>query len=127
MLDPFDWLEYLVLSEDLANNAKSEAALRSAISRAYYACYGKAHSFAESRGAALTSSGKDHKIVWDWFESRADDASVAVSLGGKRLKGWRRNADYHAVYPNVSVDVVRALIVARELLENLEDMITPRL
>lgn len=127
MSDPFDWLEYLVLSEDLANNTKSEAALRSAISRAYYACYGRAHSFAGSRGAVLTSTGKDHQIVWDWFANQPDNASKAVSQGGKRLKRWRSLADYDAVYPKVHEDVMRALIVGRELLKHLEDMITPQL
>lgn len=127
MLDPFDWHEYLALAENLANNTNSEAALRSAISRAYYACYGRAHSFAESRGGTLTHTGKDHQLVWAWFGNQQDKPSDAVSQNGKRLKGWRKKADYDPVYPGVSVDAERALLVARELLENLESMITPRL
>ncbi len=34
---PFDWFEYLTLAEELALRMKEEAAVRSAISRAYYA------------------------------------------------------------------------------------------
>ena len=96
-----------------------EAAERSVIGRAYYACYGKAWQYARSKGASLTHTGRDHTLVWDWFSHGAGAVRVSIGADGKRLKGWRIKADYHRVYPSASADARLALITATQLLANL--------
>lgn len=46
----FRWLDFLTLGERLSLTADDEAALRTAISRAYYAAYHEAAAFVRSEG-----------------------------------------------------------------------------
>jgi hypothetical protein len=65
----FNWIDYLTFATALVNNPEtpgpSEAALRSAISRAYYAAFRSALEFATSEGYHPRSSGDDHSSVWE--------------------------------------------------------------
>jgi hypothetical protein len=65
----FNWIDYLTFATALVNNPEtpgpSEAALRSAISRAYYATFRSALEFATSEGYHPRSSGDDHSSVWE--------------------------------------------------------------
>ena len=60
----FNWIDYLTfasaLVDDPENPGPSEAALRSAISRAYYAAFKKALEVAKSEGFQSRHSGDDH-------------------------------------------------------------------
>lgn len=97
----FDWSTYLDVADHLVFAVGGEAAERSAISRAYYACYGTAWGYAQSKGASLTGRGIDHKLVWDWFLVGSGRGPIHVEVGanGRRLKEWRLLADYDR--PNV--------------------------
>ena len=80
----FDWADYLQLAEALARNpalpGPEEAALRSAISRAYYATYCSARDLAAGRGElTLTRLSSDHARVIDHF--RYDSAPTRQQIG----------------------------------------------
>lgn len=115
----FDWSEYLRLSHELGHLPDDEAAQRAAISRAYYACFGMARWYATAQGAVLAKNGTDHVLLWDWFEQSQQKTAVAVAQAGKRLKIWRRLADYEDQYMHVTRHVPMALATADQLLSDL--------
>lgn len=96
-MPPFDWSQYLVLAKDLSARS-DEAALRSAISRAYYAAYHHAKRFCASKSISITTSGgnSDHYDLWETFGRRAGKTFAKVHTVGTRLKRKRGNADYDA-------------------------------
>ena len=51
----FEWSKYLELAEELVQ-LDDEAALRSAVSRAYYAVYGKARGHLQNKGITISKS-----------------------------------------------------------------------
>lgn len=89
----FEWGEYLTLALRLANEP-DEASRRSAISRAYYACYGIAASYALSRG--FPHSVVTHDRVWEWYLRLDDPSGGRINELGKRIKDRRVVADYRA-------------------------------
>lgn len=93
----FDWSGYLDVADHLVTMVGGEAAERSALSRAYYACYGTAWAYARSKQVPLTGSGRDHQLVWAWFLEGSGHGPVHVRVGttGRRLKTWRIRADYN--------------------------------
>lgn len=91
---PFDWTLYLGVAKALASQAGDEAALRSAISRAYYAAFGLAAARARTEGGAVPRTGEAHAEVWKHFESANDQYRRKIGQDGKRLRWRRRQADY---------------------------------
>ena len=92
-MTPFDWGEYLTLALRLANE-QDEASRRSAISRAYYACYGLAATYALSQGFSHTVV--THDRVWEWYLRLDDPSGGRINELGKRIKDRRLAADYRA-------------------------------
>lgn len=90
---PFDWADYLSFARTLAK-ASDDASRRSAISRAYYACYGIATSYALSRD--FPHSVVTHDRVWGWYRQLDDPIGSDINVLGKRIKDRRLAADYHA-------------------------------
>jgi uncharacterized protein (UPF0332 family) len=95
----FDWSDFLKLAESLARAERAssleEAALRSAVSRAYYAAFCLSRNYARDRGRiALTGQARDHGIVKDYFKySRVrDHKKIGTKLD--RLRDNRNCADY---------------------------------
>lgn len=92
----FDWKEYL----DLARNLKAEAtdaAYRSAISRAYYSAFHAGKDFCRGR-IQLTDRGEDHSIVREFlsseFGSSGDGELRDISTSFSGLQRDRMSADY---------------------------------
>ncbi len=94
----FDWSDYLSLAESLSQHPEApgpeEAALRAAISRAYYAAHCTARNFARSRGITLTRTGRDHQLVIDYFKESKDKGRKSIGLWLDRLRDDRNKADY---------------------------------
>lgn len=106
----FDWSQYLVLAKELSTRT-DEAALRSAISRAYYAAYHHAKSFCASKGIVITKSGanSDHFDLWDTFGKKAGTTFSNIHTRGDRLKRKRHNADYDNGIPALAVVVADSI------------------
>lgn len=90
---PFEWADYLSLAKTLAM-APDDASRRSAISRAYYACYGIAAGYALSRD--FPHSVVTHDRVWGWYRQLNDPIGSDINVLAKRIKDRRLAADYRA-------------------------------
>ncbi len=93
----FEWEDYLILAEDLSNDENDEAALRCAVSRAYYAAFHIAKNFLNGIDdpALKVSENKPsiHHEVWNAFLGRGRHWQAMFNTGN-RLKKRRTNADY---------------------------------
>lgn len=93
---PFNWEDFLELSKYLvatqSGRYSREAALRSAVSRAYFGAYSVALKFAESElRFKSTKSADNHKRLRECFRS-GNMVSLASALN--RLRLWRNQCDY---------------------------------
>ncbi len=107
----FDWKEYLALAHSLRQHAAAgsnqEAALRSAVSRAYYAAFCHARNYARDRhGLKLSYTGDDHFRVKQHFSTRREKG-VAVKLD--LLRQCRNKCDYEDSVADVATLLVSAL------------------
>lgn len=89
-----EWVDFLDLAERLAHE-DTEAARRSAISRAYYATLLSARDHLASQGHEPPTDGSVHRWVWDTL-SDARGQAAKLARHGKRLKKLRNDADYKA-------------------------------
>ena len=120
----FDWHAYLRLSRLLAAAGrflKSEAVLRTSISRAYYAA------FCVARNRLAHEEQKDpdkiiykHSKVWKAYKNSSNKGSQSIGKIGVRLKRKRENADYQNTFrSNLPLEVKGALINASQILSDL--------
>ena len=95
----FNWADYLRFAESLVSTPSSpgpeEAALRAAISRAYYAAFCSARNLAESRGEMTRARrSTDHRLVIDHFQDAPEFVRQQIGADLSRLRRFRNNADY---------------------------------
>lgn len=96
----FIWSDYLGLARDLARRT-DEAALRSAVSRSYYAAYCTAVQTLKAKNVKVKRRRvrkrlNSHEAIWYTFRSDSRADWQKVGLEGDRLKRERVNADYRA-------------------------------
>ena len=115
----FDWAEFLVLAQELAQR-REEAALRSAISRAYYAAFGKAKAFLESEGVSFAADAGDHAQVWETFRGSSNDVRYYIGEDGFGLRNSRNRADYDAEVSDIQARAQRAIRKADGIFRSLE-------
>ena len=118
----FDWKAYLDLARFLqqhsASSTQPEAALRSAISRAYFAAFCHARNYARDRhGLQLRYSGDDHYLVKQHFSNRRE-RGVAQKLN--RLREWRNKCDYEDSIPDLATLLGGALSEAQMVIAILK-------
>lgn len=129
----FNWKDYLTFAENLRNNpdqpGPSEAALRSATSRAYYSAFQAAFQFGKAENFSPTYQGDDHRKVRDYFREtaaskRKNDARRKISLQLKRLSDFRRQVDYDSILEqkpeNIAYYAIRMAEIVFKSLEELE-------
>jgi uncharacterized protein (UPF0332 family) len=103
----FDWEEFRLLASDLLlqadNSEQKEAALRSVVSRAYYASFHVADDYLQKTGKYPSTLGNNapaegsHKRVIDVFiKNTANPTWVEIGKGLRRLKDARQWADYNS-------------------------------
>jgi uncharacterized protein (UPF0332 family) len=115
----FDWAEYLVLAESLARRTDDESALRSAVSRAYYAASNRACDLLVSEGQGLPGRvAESHLQTWLRFRGRGR-ARNSIFVNGDRLRRRRHHADYRRTPPVVERDAVDAIGRAKYILDKL--------
>ncbi len=115
----FDWSDFLDVAEELANRTGDEAALRTAIGRAYYAAFGTARDRLIRSGVRIPQAGAAHAVVWDRFHASPNRAERRIANLGRQLRKRRSWADYDASYPNVASEARKAVRWARQVLTDL--------
>ena len=112
---PFQWADYLKLASLLAAQG-DEAALRSAISRAYYAVYHTAVANAQAHSVTIArvSGFGLHESCWNAY--KALPATAALGVAGDRLKVSRHKADYQLVAANWAKEAATTLTEAARLM-----------
>ena len=112
--------EYLALAKHLIApeaQVSSEARLRSAISRAYYAAFHKAK---EITLPSDTTGGFDsHRQIVDTLQESDDKEGRQIGVDLDRLRGNRIHADYRSQRRNWSVLAEDAVTVAEDVIARL--------
>ena len=111
----FDWREFLSLAEDLGDGAlgtsvtiiRDEAAYRSAVSRAYYAAFCHARTYAvQHLGFRPSNTPRDHGRLAAHFMTHGHPW---VWRYLDNLRDRRNMCDYDAIVPNLASEVRVAL------------------
>ncbi len=117
----FDWQDYLGLAEDLARDRSDEAALRSAISRAYYAVYHRASRYVRTQTLVPAHTDLTHRKVWNVIRTNSNLTRQQAGNRGDALKVVRFRADYDNPFPGDLQRATRdALVEAREIIELID-------
>ena len=114
----FDLRQYFTLARELASHPDNEAAMRSAISRAYYAAYNTAARHKGTRGVAATREGS-HRGVWEELRRSGNIDWRRAGNKGRDFLELRRAADYEDEVSNLRNGMYGALNTADEILRLL--------
>jgi uncharacterized protein (UPF0332 family) len=107
----FAWKNYLFLAAELKSQADAytspEAALRSAVSRAYYAAFNCSQDFIRKRGDEVSPHGSSsHERLQEYFTQRKDEdpAYGQISVNFDRLRKLRTEADYKPQFSTCTLE-----------------------
>ena len=115
----FDWQEFLELAQNLAGRSGEEAALRTAISRAYYATFHSGRTQLAKAGLEIDRSGRAHQQVRDELGRQSGPLQQELV----RLHRWRKQADYDDVCSfDVEVTAHDAVALARMTIERIRSL-----
>jgi uncharacterized protein (UPF0332 family) len=116
----FDWRRFFDLAERLGQEVDDEAALRSAISRAYYAVFALARRRLREQGCLPV--GRDpHLRVWGTYRDAGSQVCRRIGDLGFNLLDQRKRADYEDwIGKHAASEAARALDHAREILDLLD-------
>ncbi len=118
---PFDWRQYLNVARFLQGGAGGavdvEAALRSAVSRAYYAAFCHARNYArDHQRFAPTGSPRDHSLVRVHLRGQ-HEYQLAAWLN--MLRQWRNGCDYDDTVQNLAQMAGTAMARAQDVVNRL--------
>lgn len=124
----FDWQEYLVLARELAGSptvpSTEEARLRSAISRAYYAAFGRArlHLVADEGDTEIPATSEAHQQVGDKFAANSDPMYRLIGEHLRTLRLNRNLADYGPFVRGLSGVTRASLEIAYWVLQGIDHL-----
>jgi hypothetical protein len=109
--------QYLVLAKELSFK-EGEAAMRSAISRAYYAAYHTARRHRGSKSALSTQSGS-HGAVWKALKESGNRDWRKAGNQGRDILEYRRQADYDDDVPRLVPMMHSTVRIAEQIVDLL--------
>ncbi len=86
--------EFLVLAQELAKPSANEAALRTCVSRSYYALFNAMARFINDEVESLSKSANDHTKVYQYFNNCGQNEVEQIASDLNDLRVERNNADY---------------------------------
>lgn len=90
----FNWAEFISVAEYLSSK-DTDAHLRSATSRAYYAAYNLARVTLEKHtGKELISNSTSHDTLWTIYSLLNTPEGTTIYDEGTKVKLFRKDADY---------------------------------
>ena len=114
----FNWNDYLDLAEELKERNESEAALRSAISRAYYAVFCQVRDNLKEEGVQLPER-EIHRFVWNYYKNKGR-SFTAIYINGDGLRNNRNTADYESAAGDLNNLVFDSFRRVRNILNGLQ-------
>lgn len=119
----FNWDQYLDLATELAGKpqktpSSEEARLRSAVSRAYYAAFGRARNELRDQRREVNAEKMTHKQLWKRFET-GNEKDRQIATDGDRLRRDRNAADYDDNIANLSSLANSALELSAGIIDRL--------
>ena len=114
----FEWSRYLTLAQELTDQAvkssgqDTEARLRCAISRAYFAAFGEVQNHLRKEGNFIPNTARGHQIVVRLLKESADKTCQKMGQLLEDLRTSRNLADYDDVVPNLLALTNGALVLA---------------
>jgi hypothetical protein len=121
---PFDWLEFYRLAKQLSRQTTDEAAMRCAISRAYYSVYHLANERRKRNSIPLplVVNAGIHLRLWYLFRTHADSTCRKIGFEGDRLRRSRTAADYQPTIRNLQFELSLAMSDAQKLISSINDL-----
>lgn len=118
----FDWREYLELAKELVglkgSLTSSEAAYRTAVSRAYYAAFCWARNYAAMKLEFRPTKGsEDHRLLRKHF-SRKGYGELASHLN--KLRKWRNECEYEDNVSDLSYHVKYSMDLAARIIQKCQ-------
>lgn len=121
----FDWSQYLNLAQKLTgtpDNLGDEAALRSAISRAYYAAFIKGRNFLRDKESVIIPNERTHQYVINTFKNHPDSVRQKIGQRLARLRSYRNQADYEDTISNLVDKTQESLTLSRRIISTLSSL-----
>ena len=115
----FSWIEFLILARELGERNNKESALRSSISRAYYAAYNAAKAYCVEKNIQVFKVKGSHEDLWDALQREDNILLRMASVKGDRLRRKRALADYEEEVDGLVPTVERCLDESHEILKTL--------
>jgi uncharacterized protein (UPF0332 family) len=114
----FDWCNYLLLAEEIANR-NEEQCLRSSISRAYYAAFHVSLKTLQQNGKVrLEDQGRGiHQELIKTLRSSRNSVEKKTGNRLDRLRCYRNNADYKPIMGNLPDRAKESVRLARIIIE----------
>ncbi|RCK72744.1 MAG: hypothetical protein ANABAC_1278 [Anaerolineae bacterium] len=125
----YNWKDFLSFAENLYAApdmpGPREAALRSAVSRAYYAAFRAALEFGIRDGFSPSKTGEDHRKIREHFRNSTPKQSSKsdISIQLERLHDLRRKADYeNNLHQKPENMAYIAIGMARKVFQAIEEL-----
>lgn len=116
----FQWSEFLGLAKKLSSKGEaSEAELRSAISRAYYAAFHNVRDLLEEKGDYVSTDKDTHQMVWDTCKNGRDPSLRVIGAKGFNLRDDRTKADYDNPFPENLPEKTKLVLHSAEYIMNI--------
>ena len=117
----FDWKDYLTFAKSLQTRT-DEAALRSAISRAYYAVFCQARRRWEHDNGPVPLGVNVHEYIWKTYIDDRDRARQFIGRDGFRMRNFRTEADYEDSVSDLINTMKTTLTLAKKTLLSLDKL-----
>jgi uncharacterized protein (UPF0332 family) len=122
----FNWSDYLKLAKELIQTSSQshfkESALRSSISRSYYAAFCSTRNYLLCQKCSLPSDNTIHREIRITLEQSGNTESLRIAQNLRRLHNMRKKADYDDnITSNINSMAIDALIKAEDIIDTLKD------
>jgi uncharacterized protein (UPF0332 family) len=111
--------DFLTVAQALSAGP-TEAAWRSAISRAYYAAFHTAREFVTRLGFRVPAGEQAHAYLWLRLSNTGDPAADVIGRLLRDLRGRRNTADYELGRPRSQANATDAANDARDLVARMD-------
>jgi len=126
----FDWVDYLGLAHEMVtqgepSGAPEESRLRCAVSRAYYAAFGRAKVYLSDLygPGKLPQTADVHEYVISQFRDDSDDQVWrAIGADLERLREYRNMADYRENAHGWTAKATASLVYGKRAVQGVEGL-----